>query len=140
MDARFALGKILVSRAFTAYQFEMIITQKLKGVVKEGALVIVSCITDPFLDRGVRRPEGRALIDRCLNALKTMTVGYGLITVVTDRKKSKIFDEILHEKADEVLEINKMRNLIRIHKQSTDDSIDYRPVPKLQTTLEEFNG
>jgi hypothetical protein len=138
MDSRKTLEKILVSRAFTAYQFETIIHERLSPIVKGGELLVVSCIPDLFFEVG--RAEGGAMLSHCLDSLASITREKGLITVLTQRRRSKRFDDPICDGADEVVDIDKKRGIFRIHKQNSDDSICYRRVPRLQTTLEEFNG
>jgi hypothetical protein len=55
------LGKILVSRAFTAYQLTALVFEKLEKALKKyrAKLAVISDITGLFLDRDVPRIEGR---------------------------------------------------------------------------------
>jgi hypothetical protein len=57
------LEKILVSRAFTAYQLTALVFEKLEKALKKyrAKLVVISDITELFLDRGVSRIEGREI-------------------------------------------------------------------------------
>jgi hypothetical protein len=61
LEPKCVLEKILISRAFTAYQLTALVFEKLEEVLKRyrPKLVIVSDITGLFLDRDVPRIEGR---------------------------------------------------------------------------------
>jgi len=60
LEPKCALEKILISRAFTAYQLTALVFEKLETVLKRyrSKLVIVSDITGLFLDRDVPKVEG----------------------------------------------------------------------------------
>jgi len=61
LEPRSVLEKILISRAFTAYQLTALVFEKLKEALKRyrSKLVVVSDITGLFLDRDVPKTEGR---------------------------------------------------------------------------------
>ncbi len=61
LEPRSVLEKILVSRAFTAYQLTALVFEKLEEALKRyrSKLVVVSDITGLFLDRDVPKMEGR---------------------------------------------------------------------------------
>lgn len=61
LEPRSVLEKILVSRAFTAYQLTALVFEKLEEALKRhrSKLVVVSDITGLFLDRDVPKIEGR---------------------------------------------------------------------------------
>ncbi|NIR87080.1 hypothetical protein GWO13_05685 [Candidatus Bathyarchaeota archaeon] len=61
LEPRSVLEKILISRAFTAYQLTALVFEKLEEALKKhrSKLVVVSDITGLFLDRDVPKTEGR---------------------------------------------------------------------------------
>jgi len=61
LEPRSVLEKILISRAFTAYQLTELVFEKLEEALKRyrSKLVVVSDITGLFLDRDVPKIEGR---------------------------------------------------------------------------------
>jgi len=61
LEPRSVLEKILISRAFTAYQLTALVFEKLEKALKRyrAKLVVISDITGLFLDRDVPRIEGR---------------------------------------------------------------------------------
>ena len=63
LDPKSVLEKILVSRAFTAYQLTELVFEKLEAASKRyrSKLVVISDITGLFLDRDVPKIEGRDL-------------------------------------------------------------------------------
>ena len=63
LEPRSVLEKILVSRAFTAYQLTALVFEKLEEALKRyrAKLVVISDITGLFLDRNVPKVEGRGV-------------------------------------------------------------------------------
>jgi len=61
LEPRAVLDRIMISRAFTAYQLTALIFEKLEKALKRyrSKLVIVSDITGLFLDRDMPKKEGR---------------------------------------------------------------------------------
>jgi len=61
LEPRSVLEKILISRAFTAYQLTALVFDRLEEALKRyrSKLVVISDITGLFLDRDVPRIEGR---------------------------------------------------------------------------------
>jgi len=61
LEPRSVLEKILISRAFTAYQLTALVFEKLEDTLKRyrSKLVVISDITGLFLDRDVPKIEGR---------------------------------------------------------------------------------
>jgi hypothetical protein len=61
LEPRSVLEKILVSRAFTAYQLTELVFEKLEDALKKSRskIVVISDITGLFLDRDVPKIEGR---------------------------------------------------------------------------------
>ncbi|MFB0501819.1 MAG: hypothetical protein ACETVP_05055 [Candidatus Bathyarchaeia archaeon] len=61
LEPRAVLEKILISRAFTAYQLTELVFEKLEETLKRyrSKLVVISDITGLFLDRDVPKIEGR---------------------------------------------------------------------------------
>jgi len=61
LEPKSVLEKILVSRAFTAYQLTALVFEKLEEALKrcKSKLVVISDITGLFLDRDVPKIEGR---------------------------------------------------------------------------------
>jgi hypothetical protein len=63
LEPKSVLEKILISRAFTAYQLTALIFEKLEATMKRhrSKLVIISDVASLFLDRDVPKKEGRDL-------------------------------------------------------------------------------
>lgn len=139
------LSKIKVARAFTAYQLDSIIYDRLKEVICKYApsLLVISCITDLLMDRNVREIEARTILRRCLSIVEDITHEHNLITILTKRMKlstsrASSLNDILYDGVDEIIKINGKRKGIEIHLVNRNLVMQYLPVSIHQTTLDEF--
>lgn len=71
LDPKSVLEKILISRAFTAYQLTALVFEKLKEALKKyrSKLVVISDIAGLFLDRDVPKREGRDIFLKMIQYL-----------------------------------------------------------------------
>ena len=139
------LSQILVARAFTAYQLDTIISDRLDAVLSqaEPGLLVVACITDLLMDRAVVEKEALAILRRCVARIETSTRDRQVITVVTKRlrapaSRALAFDEILAKAAEERISVERRKRGIRIHLHTRGTLMDYVPLSIYQTTLDEF--
>jgi len=74
LEPRSILEKILISRAFTAYQLTALIFEKLEEALKKyrSKLVVISDITGLFLDRDVPKTEGRDIFLKMIQYLSDL--------------------------------------------------------------------
>jgi hypothetical protein len=142
-----ALSHILVARAFTAYQLDTIISDRLNEVLNQAqpGLLVVACITDLLMDRSVVEKETLAILRRCVAHSESSTLDRQLITVVTKRlrapaSRALAFDEILAKAAEERISVERRKKGIRIHQHTRGAFMDYVPLSIYQTTLDEFTG
>ena len=87
LDKRDILSRVNISRAFTAYQLVTLIDERLEEEVRESspAMVIVSSLTDMFLDKDMKWMEAYQLLRRCAEDIGRVTRAYETISLVTDR-------------------------------------------------------
>ncbi len=85
LDPREALGRIYISRAFTAYQIAALITQHLKETAHRfGAkLVVVSDIARMFLDKDMPEEEARMIYCQVTSYLAGFAKENQLVLIVT---------------------------------------------------------
>jgi predicted ATP-dependent serine protease len=142
------LPQILVARAFTAYQLDTIISDRLEAVLDqaEPELLVIACITDLFMDRAVAEKEALAMLRRCVARIETSTLDRQLITVVTKRRRAPssralAFDEILAKLAEERISVERRKKgAVRLRQHTRGILMDYVPLSIYQTTLDEFIG
>jgi hypothetical protein len=141
------LSKIKVARAFTAYQLDSIISDRLEAALSqyEPSLLIVSCITDLLMDRNVREKEAITILRRSLALIENSTIEHHLITIVTKRmrhpsSRGSAFNDLLSKSAGEILEITRKKKSIELCLVNRDLVMDYSPLSIYQTTLDEFIG
>ena len=143
------LSKILVSRAFTAYQMTTIITDRLYGVIQKynPPLLIVSGISDLFLDSALKTFEAKSMLHRCLKTIEDLTVKNNLITVITNNKRPNPrrnrrylpLQKVLYDSVDETLCVKSSKNGLKM-KRGDSSFIDLILIPNYQTTLNEFGA
>lgn len=141
------LSKIMVARAFTAYQLDSIISDRLCDVIHryEPTLMVISCITDLLMDRDVREKEAITILRRSLSIIEDITREHNLITMVTKRarlstSRASALNDIFYDVVCEIIKINGKRKGIEIHMINHDLVMQYLPVSIHQTTLDEFFG
>jgi hypothetical protein len=141
------LSKIKVARAFTAYQLDSIISDRLEAALSqyEPSLLIVSCITDLLMDRNVREKEAITILRRSLALIEKSTIEHHLITIVTKRirhasSRASVFNDLFSKGAREILEITRKKKSIELRVVNRDLLLDYSPLSIYQTTLDEFIG
>src|SRR5512137_1893566 len=91
LDKREILSRVNVSRAFTAYQLVTLIDEKLEEQVKASSpsTVIVSSITEMFLDKDMKWMESHQLLRRCLDDISRITKEHETVTALTNRTSYK---------------------------------------------------
>jgi hypothetical protein len=93
-DPREALGRIYISRAFTAYQFSALVLEKLEPFVnaKHARLVVVSDIASLFLDKDIPKTEAKDLFVKVCGKLSGIANYKNCIVLATYRpdRRSKL--------------------------------------------------
>ena len=85
LSPREVLGRIFISRAFTAYQMTSLILDGLQDIVEEhnSKLVIVSDIAGPYLDPDVPKREAREVFNQLIRSLSKLAEENRVIVVAT---------------------------------------------------------
>lgn len=145
LDRRDVLSRVNVSRAFTAYQLVTLIEDKLEEQVVKVApsMVIVSSVSQMFLDKDMRWMEAHQLLRRCLDAISRVTRAHETITLVTNNshmlpRPSPGLTALLYEHADLAIQIRARRRGLAIRLPRLDREAMFSPVPWNQVTLDEF--
>lgn len=147
LDAENVLRRVQVARAFTVFQLDTLITQKLERILElyKPRLILVSCISELFLDRDVDWHEARALFDTDFKKIQSLTEKYKVSTIITnfDHEKSIHRFELSRKlrkwlPPEQRLSIKRpARNKLRLVK-GTGEFIDYLPLPPYQWSLDDF--
>jgi len=145
LDKRGVLSRVNISRAFTAYQLVTLIEDRLEEQVAKTApsTVIVSSISQMFLDKDMRWMESHQLLRRCLEAVSRVTRGHETITILTNSSHTLArpgpgLTALLYEHADLVVQIRSRRRGLAIRLPRLDREIVFSPAPWNQATLDEF--
>jgi predicted ATP-dependent serine protease len=147
IDKRDVLSRVNISRAFTAYQLVTLIDERLEEEVRESspAMVIVSSLTDMFLDKDMKWMEAYQLLRRCAEDIRRVTRAYETITLVTERTPGHVphnerSTSLLRAEADLVVSMKERRDGILVRLPREERSIVFNPVPWTQATLSDFGG
>jgi hypothetical protein len=139
------LSQILVARAFTAYQLDSIISERLEEVIahSEPSLMVIACITDLLMDRQVSEIEARTILRRCLSIIKTITQEHDVVSIITSRMRlttprASSLATRLYDGVDEILRIDGKKRGIELQMLNRGLLMHYLPVSIYQTTLDEF--
>lgn len=113
LNPKQVLDKIYISRAFTAYQLTALIMQKLQYAVKEfdAKLVIVSDITEFFLDKDLTDDEAQRVFNQITTYLSNFAYENQIITIATyiphiDLRRNNSLHALACQKAGVVLSLN----------------------------------
>lgn len=147
LDKREILSRVNVSRAFTAYQLVTLIDEKLEEQVKASSpsTVIVSSITELFLDKDMRWMESHQLLRRCLEDISRVTKEHETISILTNNVHQQArpgpkLGALLYDYADLVVQVRTRRDGLLFRLPRADKEIVFLPVPWNQLTLDEFRG
>ena len=140
IDPREALSRIVVARAFTAYQMSSIIEEKLAEKVPGSRLLIVSGIQYLYQDMDVGDKEARVLLARANRLINDLARDHFPVTVVTDIRRNgrRDFRSTLVENCDRYLFFAFQGRRIRIHDIHAGTVVDYVRIPLYQTLIDDF--
>lgn len=144
-DKKDILSRVNISRAFTAYQLVSLIDERLEEEVKKSApaMIIISSLTDLFLDKDMKWMESYQLLRRCSEDLWRITKEYETITLVTDHTPGYIrsnprMTALLYDSSDRVVQMRTKKDGLLVRLPREDRSLLFSPVHWNQTTLDEF--
>ena len=139
------LFSVTISRAFTAYQMSTLIEDMLEREVERirTGMVVISCFPDLFQDKDMEWSESFQLMRRSMDKLRSLTEKHDLVTVITNFGLAKMFYRkglrpLLYDGVDRVVRIETYGKALRIMLPKENTATLYRPVPRNQTTLDEF--
>jgi hypothetical protein len=139
------LDSVRVARAFTAYQLVSLIDERLEDELERtgAGMVVLSCLPDLFLDKELRWSESYSLLRQCVEKTLALTRRKGLVTLITNLGLMKIVQRkslknLLYGTADDIIRIERASRALRISLPNRQEWMLYHPVPRYQTTLEEF--
>lgn len=145
LDKKDVLSRINISRAFTAYQLVTLIDERLEEQVRRSTpcAVIVSSITELFLDKDMKWMEAHQLLRRCVESISRITKDYETITIISNDthhhvRPSPALTTLLYDGADAVLQIHGRGDGLLMRSPRKDKDLLFSPVPWNQATLDEF--
>ena len=147
LDKREILSSISISRAFTAYQLVTLIDEKLEEQVERcsPSSVIVSSVTELFLDKDMKWMESHQLLRRCLERISKVTKEHETISLMTNYSEHTLrpspkLSNLLYEHSDQIVQIRNRRNGMLFRLPKADRQAVFMPVPWNQLTIDEFRG
>jgi predicted ATP-dependent serine protease len=146
-DAHEMLSMVNIARAFTAYQLVSLIDEMLDDEAGRSvpAMIIVSSISDMFMDKDLRRSEAHQLLRRCAERIEEVTRSREAITLVTSHTPGHIPPEprtmsLLSSVFDLVVQVRDRDDAIDIRVPGKKRATRFTPVPWNQTILNDFDG
>ena len=119
LEYRAVLNRVYVSRAFTAYQFASLISEKLRSVLKKtrAQLLVVSDITSLFFDRDLSRTEARELFTKTCSTLSEIALEKRAVVVATyfpERRSRQglFFEAVLFEKCNVLVRLRRRGKIL----------------------------
>lgn len=119
LEPKPVLQKILISRAFTAYQLTALIFEKLEEATKgyRSKLVIISDIASLFLDRDVPKKESRDIFMKMARCISDLAFKRRAIIVATyfprRSSRSRFLRAVLSRRANAVAGVKKTRGVLK---------------------------
>ncbi len=147
LDSRELLSMVNVARAFTAYQLASLVDGFLDREAREStpSTVIISSISDMFMDNDVRRSEAYQLLRGCAKEIVRVTRDSQTITVVTSHTPGRVKPDprimsVLSDAFDVYVQMRCVRDGIAVRVPREARSTNFTPVPWSQTVLNDFMG
>jgi hypothetical protein len=109
IDVQSVIGRLINSRAYTAYRLTSLVMNQLEEVVKasHAKLVIISDIACPFLNENVDDQEARTAYNQIINYLSNFARTHGIIIIATylphESRRNDTMQEITSSKAGIIL-------------------------------------
>jgi len=120
LEPKSVLQKILISRAFTAYQLTALIFEKLEKALKRyrSKLVIVSDITGLFLDRDVPKIESTGIFMKMIQYLLNLASRRRAVIIASYfprcySSKSLFLESVLLGRANVLLGVKRSRGILK---------------------------
>ena len=117
LDPKEVLGKIFISRAFTAYQLTSLIFERLQSAIEkyDSKLVIVSNLAQLYLDNDVPTKEAQEVFLQLTTYLANFAKKNRVILVATYlpcfwSKRNRFFKEVLCGRANVVASVRKFKH------------------------------
>ena len=112
LDSEEILREVLVSRAFTAFQLQTLISERLELAVREhkARLVVISDLPALYFDSEVKPSETIRLFNLAVNKLANLASKYNLVTIATASnqdwiRRKRVILELLFKRADVLLKV-----------------------------------
>jgi len=146
LEPRSVLEKILISRAFTAYQLTALVFEKLEETLKRyrSKLVVISDITGLFLDRDVPKIEGKDTFLKMTQYLSEVASRRRAVVVASYfsrpySSRNLFLESVLLARASTVIRLKKSRSglkfVVEDHPSIKPSTIDF---PSNSVTMDMF--
>jgi len=142
------LGRIYISRAFTAYQLTSLILDKLEETVKayNAKIVVISDIAGFFLTNDVPNEESQRVYSQIVSYLSSFAQKHQIVVIATylpyaESERNGLLQGVTCNKANTVIAFTKTANIKKIALQKhTSFSLGTAELPSENPTLTDFMG
>lgn len=141
-DQRDALERLVVSRAFTAYQMSAIIEEELERRLDTARLLVVSGMQYLYQDKDMDEAEAKVLASRAFRHVRELAERYGLVAVVTDIKR-RVGRQVLRAEDKgrcRHVVLTRRNGRLRVRDVNAGRVSDHEGVPWYQTRLDDFGS
>jgi hypothetical protein len=140
IDANYVLTRLMLSRAFTAYQLDSLVNNIDTYCADfQPALLIVNGITDLLFDRDIKNAEAEELLENWIATITAQTQRHDTITLVTSRYQNTCFADFIGPFMDGIIRFKRHRKCIKISMPMRGSSMMYKPVSIYQLTIDDFS-
>ncbi|MBN1390962.1 MAG: hypothetical protein JXA22_10015 [Candidatus Thermoplasmatota archaeon] len=140
-DPRHVLERVMIARAFTAYQMDSLVRESLQDLPSPPDLLIVSAMDSLFSDPEVDPEEARGMLENCMSVLNE-NAGKGACIVISasgGSRESEVLSRISPYCSNWASLTDRFPSRVRI---VTRGGLwqDFTPLHPFQTMLEDFDG
>jgi hypothetical protein len=146
LDAHDTLSRVNIARAFTAYQLVSLMDDVFDEAGRSSpAMIIVSSISDMFMDKDMRRTESRQLLRRCAEGIVEVTRSREAITLVTSHTPRHVQPDpgmvsLLSSTFDVLIQARDKGDGIDLRMPRRGCAVRFAPAPWNQMILDDFKG
>ena len=120
-DPKSTLERVFISRAFTAYQLSAIVSETLEDAIKryKSKLILISKITNLFLDQDVPTKEALKIFQKMITHLADLALRRNIIVVAThyngeSSKRQIVLESILLGIADKTARFTEAKGRLQL--------------------------
>jgi hypothetical protein len=139
VDANLVLSSLLVSRAFTAYQFDSLI-YSINTFCNDfhPALLIVNGLTNVLFDKDIQKDEGEYMIENWIYEITMQTRKHNTISIITMKANTMCFFQYSMSYVDKIVQFERKKKSVKIMLPNQRRAMTYMSAPAYQHVIDDF--